>query len=548
MLNATDVLDDMPGNRVTIRSKNPGASLKILNRRGTSFITSPELAGKTVAQVLKSGTIFSTDHSLWSGSTWLSPSTWAGGEISTIIANGGQFSIHDNNLKGGILAVLTNGNTKTYFALLPIDIVAHKRGTIDAPGAEQPKGNGEYGYETVMMENADSEDNATGKRDCDTAAVEKTKDDDFVKIVLHFPGLKIEEASLELKHEGIAVDAKIKGSEMDNPEDAIEVLNIGSRLKFHREDGTLIEDPATDLKIADLKNPGSGYLAQILDPAKDGKLTLFIEGADDFGSVGPSLGPVGYGHGRDTVTDAKTAAKKLGGSRLKFTFEMGQQKTEIPLLVYRGGFLAFKQPSGSPGVAGTFEFWDGKGRVRHEYGGHEYGGHEDEFQEDDTDWGVKLKSWSVKSGKTTGKDYNLSEKNGHTPPGWWINYERTELSGSQQNTSEGEGDSRKITQGSYCRWEQDDAAAEGRYSESYKYDASKQKDATIGEPTSISFKFELLPLPPSSGQTRTDIQIHPDGKQDGTAGCIGIQKYDGCLEIRYVLRSYNNLKTKVETK
>jgi hypothetical protein len=74
-----------------------------------------------------------------------------------------------------------------------------------------------------------------------------------------------------------------------------------------------------------------------------------------------------------------------------------------------------------------------------------------------------------------------------------------------------------------------------------------QKDASIGEPTSISFKFELLPLPPSSGQTRTDIQIHPDGKQDGTAGCIGIQKYDGCLEIRYVLRSYNNLKTKVET-
>jgi len=73
----------------------------------------------------------------------------------------------------------------------------------------------------------------------------------------------------------------------------------------------------------------------------------------------------------DTIADARTAAKKLGGSRLKFAFEMGDQKTEIPLLVYRGGFLAFKQPSGSPGVAGTFEFWDGKGRVRHKYGGHD---------------------------------------------------------------------------------------------------------------------------------------------------------------------------------
>lgn len=162
-----------------------------------------------------------------------------------------------------------------------------------------------------------------------------------------------------------------------------------------------------------------------------------------------------------------------------------------------------------------------------------------------------LHQWTAKSGllKTANnsRPYNKEGKGGHVPPGWWINHERTDFNTSQKNQASGEGRSKKITQGSYCRWKQDDAAAEGRYTEDYKYDASKQKDFDIGEPTSINFKFELINLPPSSQQTRTDIQIHPDGKQNGTAGCIGIQKYDGCVDVARTLRSYNNLKIKVET-
>ncbi|MCW0217072.1 MAG: thrombospondin type 3 repeat-containing protein, partial [Prosthecobacter sp.] len=38
--------------------------------------------------------------------------------------------------------------------LIPIDIEGHKRGTISSPGAKVSKGSGEYGQETVMMENA----------------------------------------------------------------------------------------------------------------------------------------------------------------------------------------------------------------------------------------------------------------------------------------------------------------------------------------------------------------------------------------------------------
>ena len=393
------------------------------------------------------------------------------------------------------------GKVKTGL-LLPVDIEAHARGTIDAPGRRlTDKRNGEYGYETVMMENADSEDNTKGKRDCDTAAVDRAKDDDLVKIVLRYSGPKTVGASLELRHEGIAVDASVKGSEMEDPEDAIEVLDTGSRLNFYDKDGKKL-NPATDLKIADLGNPGSDHLAKILDPANDGELTLFIEGADDFGSVGPSLGPVKWNHGNGTISRAKSAAKKLGGARLKLVFENGDQKGEVPLLVYRGGFLAFKQPDGAPGTVGTLEFWDGKGRIRHEYGGHG-----NEFKEDDTDWGTRLKSWNAKSGKTTGKDYNVQGGLGHIPPGWWINYERTVLTGGQKNQYSGSGNSRKIKQGAYCRWEQDDAAANDRYTKNYEYKESNTKDKTIGEPKSISYKFELLPLPPTSALTTLQCRV-----------------------------------------
>lgn len=54
-------------------------------------------------------------------------------------------------------------------------------------------------------------------------------------------------------------------------------------------------------------------------------------------------------------------------------------------------------------------------------------------------------------------------------------------------------------------------------------------------------------------QNRTDIQLHPDGEctdsvMGGTAGCIGIQKYNACLEVQQTLNQYHGLKIKVELK
>jgi hypothetical protein len=310
--------------------------------------------------------------------------------------------------------------------LLPMEIVAHKRGTLNAPGAQVPRGTGEFGYETVMMENGDSESaaNSTG-RDCEQTGnlndYRKANDDDVVKVVLKFPAnTKISGASLKLIHEGMQVDAT-----KTTPEAAVSTSGA-SRLKFYKADGKLIADPDTDLQIPDLANPPADrYLSKIVT---DGEVTIFIEGANEFGDL-----PI-----------SKMA--RLGGALLKLEFQKGETKATEKLLVYRGGFLRYVQPAGAPGTVGTLEFRDGKGRVKHEWGGKG-----NEFQKDETDMGTILASWAAKSGKTTnnpakqlqGKDYDVSEGYGHTPPGWWRQASAGGLTGKQRDQATGSGDTKK---------------------------------------------------------------------------------------------------------
>jgi hypothetical protein len=393
------------------------------------------------------------------------------------------------------------------YRLLPFDIEGYKRGTINTPGAKVSKGSGEYGQETVMLENADSEDNTT-QPDYATAAVDAANDDDLVKVVLRWPrDLKIQGVKLELKHKGLEVDPT-------KTTDAEKYKEVGeSRLNFYKPDGTKLTD--ADLKIDDLRNPGTGYLAEILNT---GELTLFIEGAEKFGMIGSD-------------PKSKTAAQKMGGAMLNFEVTHSGTTSRVRLLVYRGGFLLFRQPSGQPGTLGTLEFRDGKGRVTNT----------------EMDNGQVLATWSVKSGLTTGANYDVGGGNGHTPPGWYLTYERTDFTGTQRDTSSGTARNKKIKQGSYVRWKQDDETDPNlRYTTTYLYDASKDKDWGIGEPDAVRFKFQLEVIPPTSAANRSQIQIHPDGKQNGTAGCVGIQTYEDCLEVLHVLRRYNALKLKTE--
>ena len=292
----------------------------------------------------------------------------------------------------------------------------------------------------------------------------------------------------------------------------------------------------TDLQIADLANaPASSYLSKILT---DGEVTIFIEGADRFGDLpnDPTL---------------------LGGAQLKWQFTHGATTATTKLLVYRGGFLRLMQPTGAPGTVGDFEFWDGKGRVKNKVGKPIFG---KEFETDLTDYGIKLATWKAKSGKTIdnpvekirGKAYNVKDGFGHTPPGWWKTKRRTDFTGAQPDQISGTGPNKKIKQGGYVRWKQDDEAdAANRYTTVYRYDASNTHDAAIGEPTSIRFKYDMDPITPSEAQNRTDIQIHPDGEctdnvMAGTAGCIGIQSYSYCEQVLRTIENYHGLKVKVQ--
>ena len=38
--------------------------------------------------------------------------------------------------------------------------------------------------------------------------------------------------------------------------------------------------------------------------------------------------------------------------------------------------------------------------------------------------------------------------------------------------------------------------------------------------------------------TRTYLQIHPDGFNDGSAGCVAIQAYNDCCKALFLIRHY----------
>jgi len=490
------------------------------------------------------GHIYGDPYLQYHGYSNGAPAIWRNGRGHNLddLTNSGSASPAYENIRAqaindkGVIAAMAydrKQKVRVPVVLFPIEIKAFKRGTLFQPGVEVRTVTGEFGYETVMMENADSESSLwSGTRDYeesgtnqDLTLYRKLFDDDLVKIVLKWPvGIKPAGASLKLLHDGMQVDATQPTA------DAAVSTSGPSRLNFYKADGTRITNPATDLQIADLANaPASSYLSKILT---DGEVTMFIEGAESFGDL-----PV-------------NKMTRLGGALLKWEFTQGTTKTNTKLFVYRGGFFRFVQPAGAPGTVGTFEFRDGKGRVRHTSGG--YG---NEFKSDVTDLGSVIASFSAKSGKTYGsRNYLKRDKNGHIPPGWWVcTTRRTDFDGPDQRDKEsGSGATKKISQGGYVRWKQDDETDPAkRYTRLYRYDASNPHDATIGKPISIMFKYDLMPIEPVTAPRRSEIQIHPDGectdpKMAGTAGCIGIQTFKDCKIIDAILQRFHGLKIKVQ--
>lgn len=387
-------------------------------------------------------------------------------------------------------------------ALLPMDLTAHKRGTIDAPGAAIPRAGGSEVYEVVTLENADydetnwqptsmSDGAQEDKQDGKTDAVSKDKDDDFVKLRFSCPLTNVAGNS------EIVFDQAGQGERMQDAD-----------IRFYNSAGEQVQRSA--LKIDDLKSP-SGPLAH----AFAGGLDLFVE-IGDLGKTTTSQG------------SAESTTRKYADLIWKFT--IGGTTIEQKVRIYRGGFWR----NDRTGNNGTIALYDGKG----------------EKPDGTIDYGQIVKGpYQIKTGNDNCSDEATPHK-GPTPMGWYGLWDRNPSDGNAGMRTNWDGSSRPQTnhhrnadglslgfvqQGSYCQWAQPgnhEIPGKGPFG----YDNAKNNDPYQGMPASIHFKFELSPI--GNFTTRTYLQIHPDGFNEGTAGCVGIQNYDDCCKVLYLVRHY----------
>jgi hypothetical protein len=388
---------------------------------------------------------------------------------------------------------------------IPIDLTAHKRGTIDAPGAAIARPGGSEVYEVVTLENADydetnwqptsmSDGAQEDKQDGKTDVVSKDKDDDFVKLRFSCPLTHVAGSSEIVFYQAGT------GERMQDAD-----------IRFYNSAGERVQRSA--LKIDDLKSP-SGPLA----PAFASGLDLFVE-----------IGDLGEITGQSAQADDIT--RKYADLIWKIT--AGGTTIEQKVRIYRGGFWRADRTDNT----GTIAFYDGKGRK----------------SDGTVDYGQIVKGpYQFKTGQEGHPDETVPNE-GPTPMGWyglWArnlgnnnNDMRTAWtpggSRPQTNHDYGPGNSRPalgfVQQGSYCQW-----AAPGNHNIPnkglYGYDNGNDADPYDGMPASIHFKFELVEI--GNFTTRDLLQIHPDGFCDGTLGCIGIQTYDDCCKVLFLVRHY----------
>ena len=387
-----------------------------------------------------------------------------------------------------------------FLILQPIDLTLHRRGTINTPGSaiRRPYDNKNL-YEVITLENADIDEQTnwtpdsmasageTSRQDGATNAIDMERDDDFVKINLRAP-LPRMPGSIKL-----VMDQSGEGDRMK-----------ANDLRFYNKQGqrVLVEN----LVIPDLQNP-HGPLAPILQ--SDG-LDLFIEIAD--------LG---------TLTRAanQTTGNQRRYADLILRLAVDDRITEMRARIYRGGYWRNQRNDN----AGTIAFYDGKGR----------------YQDLNGAWQVDAGNlvhgpFAILSGSGT---TNEKVKNrGPTPVGWYGLWERTDFRTWWEGRARPQTDHTigrngqqlgYLQQGSYCQW-----SGSGNRT-TYTHQGTNAS-------SSIRFKFELVPWG-HNPHDRTLLQIHPDGFNDGTAGCVGIQTYNDCCWGFFFLRHYYGTQLNVVT-
>ena len=394
-----------------------------------------------------------------------------------------------------------NGSKKVQ--LLPVEMTLHRRGTILAPGTAIPRpGDANAIYEAVSLENADFDEqtnwipdsmdsaNEANRQDAinhSSKAVNTAHDDDFVKLRLHASIPRIA-GNIEL-----VIDQAGRGERM-----------WADDIRFYDENGQRVQ--LANLRIQDLLNP-KGPLTPMLEA--DG-LNLFVEIAD---------------LGKLTRSQVDATRNQQRFADLILRLNLDRQVTEIKARIYRGGYWRNQRN----GNVGTSAFYDGKGR----------------YQDQNGTWNVDVGRmvhgpFTIRSG--TGTTDETVRGRGPTPVGWYGLFERTDFRRIWDGNARPQTDhtidrnGRPLgywQQGSYCQW-----AAVGNRT-TYTHTGENP-------PTSIRYKFELVPWG-HNAHGRTVLQIHPDGFNDGTAGCVGTQNYNDCTRSFYLLRNYFDTRLNVET-
>lgn len=409
-------------------------------------------------------------------------------------------------------------------ALLPYDIIAHQRGTLAKPGARVPLGFGAYGQETTILQNGDSE-SVTGQTDPDysiegdISEYRRNNDDDVSKLVVRWPvGLDPNLARLTISTHGISIDA--------TRNDTFPVVRESGQswLRFYTEEGQRITNPPG--QPFELITTSSNMIS---DLREHGKSVFFVDGNEMFGVLDPYLQPRAGQYGTQVRRQAELMANIRGGALIRLGIDIKNATSVQNVTVNKGGLWRFvipRTPIPLPvhGAIGRLEFRDGKGKIN----------------ATETDLGAVLGTFIVRSGTTGGAAWNQAEGGGHTPPGWYYIYRRTDLSDSQIDDIDQKNGNYIVRQGPYVRWMQDDAQnSEARYTTNYVYNRHNTRDRNIGLPTTVAFKWQIEPIPPDTASGRTHLQIHPDGRKNGTMGCIGIQSYSDCLAVHSLLRKYH---------
>jgi hypothetical protein len=444
--------------------------------------------------------------------------------------------------------------------LCPANVIAHKHAKCGGQGITVPQDFGNFGYETVVIENGDDDIEPEGT----SADYEKNgtqanlaRDDDFVKLTFKLsPEARIPGAKVTLVHEGMRISGQCGTMgkwTLSNGSVVLPEIKGKSNIRFYTDGGKQLKD--SDLIISDMKNPGTGYFSKLIT---DGEVSVWVEGARLFGGTGDKH-------------------ELMGGARVQLVVEQNNVKNNVAtVLVYRGGYFHFRQQRETPGALMKLEFRDGKGRVntigkKYTYNAKDSSKvpvEDSEFTIDEVDEGILVRSWDARSGKMKngtqgaygeggiiGKEYWVPEIKGkplpcgHTPPGWWQIQRREGLSETQQDHANSNGYSNnkeQLFQGSYSRWEFDSPS---KYKKIYLYDENDPEDKAHGAPDKTGrkgYKWDMFIIEGNIDYKKVGIQIHPDGWRDGTAGCVGIQSMDACKQIHKYLTKLNGQKIRVK--